>query len=150
MAAVPGLMIPTEAAPLVVPAATVAEIVPNSPEVRALPASPVWVLGYIRWRNYPVTLVSFERLASDRDMPGFSRICVFYPLPGREAHDYFAMIMSGEPRSLEITDEVAAGTLPAQVSRQYSAGAVIVEGRHLVIPDLEALKAVFYPQPQQP
>lgn len=150
MAAIPGLIIPTEAAALIVPAATVAEIILNPPEVKALPASPHWVLGYIRWRNYPVTLVSFERLASDRDTSGFSRMCVFYPLPGREAHDYFAMIMSGEPRSLEITDAAAAGTLPPQVSRHYSAGAVTLEDRTLVIPDFAALKTAFYPYSQEP
>lgn len=150
MAAVPGLLIPTEAAELIVPAATVAEIILTPPEVKALPASPPWVLGYIRWRNSPVTLISFERLASDRDISGFSRMCVFYPLPGREAHDYFAMVMSGEPRSLEITDAAAAGTLPPQVSRHYAAGAVTMGDRTLVIPDFEALKEAFYPYSQEP
>jgi len=147
MAAVPSLMIPTRAATLVVPAATVAEIISHPPDIKPLPAVQPWVLGYIRWRNYPVTLLSFERLASDGEIPALSRVCVFYPLPGRETFDYFAMIMSGEPRSLEITDAAVSAPLPAQVSQHYTAGAVKAEDRSLVIPDFDALKSAFYPGP---
>jgi len=146
MAAVPGLMIPARACTLLVPAATVAEIISTPPEVRPLPLSPDWVLGYIRWRNYPVTLVSFDAIASDRETAGFSRVTVFYPLPGRETYDYFALAMNGDPRSLEVTDAAAAGPLPPGVSGHYAAGTVSLENQVLVIPDFEALKAAFYPQ----
>jgi len=148
MAALPGLIIPTEAAALIVPAASVAEIILSPPEVKPLPASPPWVLGYIHWRNYPVTLVSFERLASDQEISGFSRICVLYPLPGREAYDYFAVVTNGEPRSLEITDAVASAPLPPRVSKRYAAGAITLDHQTLVIPGLEALKTAFYPYSQ--
>lgn len=144
MASVSVLVAPTEAAALIVPAATVAEIILAPPDLKPLPAMAPWVLGYFRWRNYPVTLVSFDRLAADREISGFSRVCVFYPLPGRESFDYFAFVMKGEPRSLEIPDSAEAGVLPAEVSPQYTIGALRIGDLTYVIPDFEHLKAVFY------
>jgi hypothetical protein len=103
-------------------------------------------VGYFHWRNYPVTLVSFERLAADKEIAEFSRVCIFYPLPGRESFDYFALVMSGDPRSLEVPDSVAADTLPADVSQRFVSGAVKINDHTLVIPDFDAFKAAFYPE----
>lgn len=148
MASIPGLLVPTEVATLIVPAATVAEVVAKPADLKPLPASEPWVVGYFRWRNYPVTLVSFERIAADREIPNFSRVCVFHPLPGRQSFDYFALTMKGEPRSLEITDSAGPGSLPAHVAEQFVAGTVAADDRSLVIPDFGALKAAFYPDDQ--
>lgn len=145
MAGVQAVIVPTGIAALVVPSATVAEIVSNPPDVKPLPAVEPWVTGYFRWRNYPVTLVSFERLAAGWETVRFHRVCVFYPLPGREPFDYFALGMSGEPRSLEIPDSAGAVSIPAPAASRFAAGAVTLDDRTLVIPDFEAMKAAFYP-----
>lgn len=145
MAAVHSLIVPTEVATLVVPSATVAEIIPHPPDLKPLPAVEPWVRGYFRWRNRPVTLVSFERLAADREPSGFQRVCVFYPLPGRAPYDYFALGMTGDPRGMEITDSAAVGSLPPQISQTLAAGVLDVDGRILVIPDFIALREAFYP-----
>lgn len=144
MVSIPGLVVPTEAATLIVPAGTVAEIISRPSSLKPLPVMAPWVLGYFRWRNYPVTLVSFDRLAADREISGFSRVCVFYPLAGREPFDYFAFVMKGEPRSLEIPDSADAGVLPAQISPQFAVGALRIADLTYVIPDFEHLKTVFY------
>lgn len=145
MTSISGLMVPTEAASLVVPAVTVAEVVRKPPDLKPLPASEPWVAGYFRWRNRPVTLVSFDRLAAGRESPDFSRVCVFHPLPGRQPFDYFALIMRGEPRSVEVTDSAGAGVPPAHLSARFVSAAVEIDGRTLVIPDFNALKSAFYP-----
>ncbi|HSH40952.1 MAG TPA: chemotaxis protein CheW [Arenicellales bacterium] len=149
MAAIPGLVLPTGVARLVVPAATVAEVAPEPAALKPLPASERWVAGYFHWRNYPVTLISFESISANLGMPGYSRVCVFHPLPGRQPHDYFALIVNGEPRTLEITDSATAAPPPPQLSRRFVAGAIQVEGQTLVIPDFDALQAAFYPQGRQ-
>lgn len=146
MATVPGLILPTTVATLVVPAATVAEILLHPPELHPLPGVEPWVLGYFRWRNCPVTLVSFDRLAADREISQFSRVCVLYPLPGRESFDYFALAMKGDPRSVEVPDSAAAESLPADVSPRFAAGAVKINDRILVIPDFDAFETAFYPR----
>lgn len=139
MAAVQGLTIPTEAATLVVPAAMTAEIIPRPPEVQPLPGAPPWVLGRFSWRNHSVTLISFDRLAADREASEPSRICVFHPLPGRPSTDYFALAMHGDPRSVEITDSAVAGSRPGALSPRFVAGVLSVNERALVIPDFDAL-----------
>lgn len=146
MAAVTGVMVPTTVANLILPAASVAEIVRHPPEIEPLPGVEPWVMGYFLWRNYPVTLVSFERLAAGREISEFARACVLYPLPGRESFDYFALAMSGDPRSVEVPDSAAADTLPAEISQRFAAGAVNINDRTLVIPDFDALKTAFYPE----
>lgn len=145
MASISGLMVPTGTATLIVPSVTVAEVLPEPADLKPLPAVQPWVRGYFRWRNRPVTLVSFERLAADREIAGYSRVCVFHPLPGRQAFDYFALSIKGEPRSLEVTDSAGAGSVPAQVSEEFVSGVVTVDDRTLVIPDFDALRAAFYP-----
>lgn len=138
-------MVPTEVATLLVPSVTVAEVVRRPADLKPLPAVEPWVAGYFRWRNYPVTLVSFERIAAGREIPDFSRACVFHPLPGRQPFDYFALTMKGEPRSLEITDSAGAGSLPEHLSEHFVSSTVQVDDRVLVVPDFGALKAAFYP-----
>lgn len=138
-------MVPTEAATLLVPAATVAEVVSKPRDLRPLPAAEPWVAGYFRWRNRPVPLVSFERIATGREGPQGTRACVFHPLPGRPAFDYFALIVQGEPRSVEITDSADAGPLPENIAERFVSGTVQLDDRTLVIPDFGALKAAFYP-----
>lgn len=145
MASISGLLVPTGVATLIVPAVTVAEVIPRPAGLKPLPAVAPWVHGYFRWRNRPVTLVSFERLAGDRETTEYSRVCVFHPLPGRPPFDYFALAMNGEPRSLEITDSAGAGAVPAQVSERFVSGVMTVDDRTLVIPDFNAFKAAFYP-----
>lgn len=142
---IPAVIVPTGVAALVVPSASVAEVVVVPPDLKPLPAVESWVLGYFRWRNYPVTLVSFERLAANQEVAQYNRVCVFYPLPGREPFDYFAVGMCGEPRSLEIPDSAGAVSVPSGVPNRFVAGAVAVGDRTLVIPDFDALKAAFYP-----
>lgn len=145
MASIPGLLVPTEVAALVVPAATVAEVVAKPADLKPLPAVQPWVAGYFRWRKCPVTLVSFDHIAAGREIAEYSRVCIFHPLPGRQPFDYFALIMSGEPRSLEITDSAGAGDLPPQLSERFVSGTLQVGDRTLVIPDFDALRSAFYP-----
>lgn len=148
MASIPGLMVPTEVATLLVPAITVAEVVAKPADLKPLPAVEPWVAGYFRWRNCPVTLVSFDRIAAGRESAEYSRVCIFHPLPGRQFIDYFALIMKGEPRSLEITDSAGAGSLPPHLSQRFVSGTVQTDDEILVIPDFAALKTAFYPDAQ--
>lgn len=145
MASIPGLLVPTEVAALVVPAVTVAEVVARPADLKPLPVVQPWVAGYFRWRKCPVTLVSFDRIAAGRESAEYSRVCIFHPLPGRQPFDYFALIMNGEPRSLEITDSAGAGDLPPQLSERFVSGTLQAGDRTLVIPDFDALKSAFYP-----
>lgn len=145
MNSVISLTIPTSIATLVVPTSMVAEVVVGPVETFPLPGVNPWVKGYFYWRNYPVTLVSFDRLAANQDPEEYKRICVFYPLYSREQHDYFALTAVGEPRSTVIHQSVSKEKLPDELSHRFAASALRHNGATLVVPDIDSIKAAFYP-----
>ncbi|MEE8624884.1 MAG: chemotaxis protein CheW, partial [Acidiferrobacterales bacterium] len=53
--------IPTGRLPLLVPSATIAEVI-NVGELSPLPLAPLWALGVTGWRTKAVVVVSFEAL----------------------------------------------------------------------------------------
>lgn len=141
------LEIPLASGSLLLPSAAIAEVT-NYADIQPIPGCAPWVLGVCGWRNQAVTVVSFEMLLGGEVVaptPG-SKIVVFYPLPGRREWEFFGLISSSEPRPQAIDTQgvVAAegGELPE--SRLIGAGLKVAD-RLLAIPDLEALKSVFYP-----
>ena len=66
-------------------------------------------------------------------------------LGGRQDWEFFAMFAASEPRPqvLDCSQPVAEGSeLP---DSPYIAAGLKVDGRLILIPDLEALKKAFYP-----
>lgn len=148
---------PTDAAPvhtllihmgygsLIVPSVMVAEILPIEVVYDADSSRP-WLLGRIHWRTLLIPVVSFERLVSDlrpnRDK--YSRVAVFYPLPGHRHDDYFGILTTRDPSSLLVTKDLAACALPDNMTGRYIASAVEVRGRVATIPDVDALATAIY------
>jgi len=145
MPSVAGLAIPAGALTLLVPVATIAEIVAPPAYVEPVAGGEPWLRGTFQWRNYSVTLLSFDRLATGREADEYHRACVFHPLPGRRPEDYFAVLASGEPRGVEVDEQTPDGNLPADAGTRFVAAALSVAGRDLVVPELEALRSVLYP-----
>lgn len=129
---------------MVLPHAMVCEIV-KPIQIEPLPGTPPWVLGYCIWRGSPVSVMSFEHLlevdAADAEP---RRLIVMHPLPGRHAYDHFAITSCGEPSSVKIGADVGPAT-PRDVPLRFVAGGVDLPGGPGIIPDFDALKAVFYP-----
>jgi chemosensory pili system protein ChpC len=139
--------IPTDKLPLLVPSATIAEVI-NVGELSPLPLAQPWALGVTGWRTKVVIVVSFEALlAGTITTPRpRSKIIVFYPLPGANDGDFFGVLSTREPQPHVIdnnTDLVpnAAGA----VESDYIAATVKLREKTLLIPDMDALKAMFYP-----
>lgn len=139
--------IPTDRLPLLVPSATIAEVV-NVGELSPLPLAQPWALGVTGWRTKAVVVVSFETLLSGTiTKPGpRSKIVVFYPLPGAEDGDFFGILSTREPQPHVIDDNTdlvhnAAGA----VESDYVAATVKLREKTLLIPDMDALKTMFYP-----
>lgn len=139
--------IPTASFPLLVPSATVAEVI-NVPELSPLPFSPQWVLGVLGWRTTAIAVVSIEALlASSAAAPGpRSKVIVFYPLPGRGEREFFGVLSVREPQP-HVIDE-GSGLIPSPtgvVDSPFVAATVRLREKTLLIPDLDALEAAFYP-----
>jgi chemosensory pili system protein ChpC len=139
---VPSIVIPVHDHPLVLPCAVVAEVVRYVPPEPA-PEAPPWLLGYVKWRDRSIPVVSFEAARGDRpaldEMP--SNLVVLNVLrPEPEAH-FYAILTAKTPRLLQISDRTIAdqeGAPPgALVSRE-----VLVKGDPARIPDLAALESL--------
>ena len=142
--AVHALEVPTDALPLLVPSACMAEVVSYA-QLAHVPQSPAWLLGVLSWRSRPVPVISYDVLAGGSfHTPGArARIVVLYPLPGRESWEFFGLLASSEPQSRSID----AGFASAGVQGSYPciAAGLRLNDRLVGIPDFAALAKVFYP-----
>jgi chemosensory pili system protein ChpC len=140
------LSIPTAVGTLLVPSATIAEVV-NISTITPIPLAPVWSLGVISWRTLGVPVVSFEAMFGQavKSPTVLSKAVVFYPLAGRAQTEFFAILSSAEPRPQTV--DVGVVTLEASElpHSPYVAGGLKIGGSPFWIPDLEGLKKTFYP-----
>ncbi len=141
------LEIPLRDATLLMPSATVAEVV-NVGEIVPIPLSPAWLLGAVPWRTLSVPVVSFEALmggAVSAPAPG-SKVVILYPLNGRRDWEFYGVLTHSEPhpQTVDSARGIAATNAELPDTPCIAAG-LKLGGRLLVIPDLEALKKAFYP-----
>jgi chemosensory pili system protein ChpC len=140
------LEISLEGTSLLVPSATVAEVI-NPQNMAPIPFSQPWLKGVIGWRTLAVPVVSYEvllgRMAPAN--PSAGKIVVLYPLNGRKEWEFFGLLTNTEPRP-----QPADGTQPIADNSElpdspYVAGGIKVDNRVMIVPDLDALHRVFYP-----
>lgn len=136
-----GVLIQVEQARLLLPNATIAEVLSFAPP-EPVADVPDWLLGRIRWRGWQLPLVSFSRFAELADEEGGlgSKVIVLKALGGDEKHPYFAMLTQGFPRLVTVT-ETALVTVDSD--DELPAG-VLARVRHneddAVVPDLAMLE----------
>lgn len=121
----------------------VAEVVKVS-EIKPLADTAHWVLGYFVWRDRAVPLISFEALCGGNKPETVSRLVIFYPLPGRHANDYFAVVAAGSPQSVSINPDNEAQTIPDSIPAGLVGGALKIEDRIALVPDFETIGQLFY------
>ncbi len=138
-----GLLLPVGDRFLLVPSALVAEISVLT-TLTHLPLAPNWVLGVMSWRSRPVPVCDLARFWGAPVTPGEkSRVVVFYPLPGRQPSEFFALITSAEPQPRTI-DTPAVLLTDDDAVHPYLAVSLDLDSKRVGIPDLEALKGLFY------
>lgn len=131
---------------LLVPSATIAEVVTMSP-LATIPCVPPWVIGVLGWRARAVPVISFEALLmrAAPELAARAKIVVFYPLPGRSDSEFFATVSAREPQPRVIMGAGEIIPSPAgAVESPYVASTVKLGDSILLIPDFEALKVAFY------
>ncbi len=140
------LSIPTRVGSLLVPSATIAEVV-NIATLTPVPLGPEWLVGAIGWRTLAVPVVSMEALFGKPAVPPgpTSKAVVFYPLNGRPHWEYFAILSSAEPRPQPVDASavsLAASELPQS---SFVAAGLKINEQSMWIPDFERFKKAFYP-----
>jgi chemotaxis signal transduction protein len=140
------LEIPTRGASLLFPSAGIAEVV-NVAELTPVPFGPPWLLGVTGWRSLAVPVVSFEALlgaAAGRPAPA-SKVVIFYPLGGRREWEFFGVLSSSEPHPQTIDSAAVTVNASELPDSPLIAAGIKLGNRLQVIPDMAALKQVFYP-----
>jgi chemosensory pili system protein ChpC len=143
---VPSILIPVQGDPLLLPCAVVAEVVRYLPPERA-EAAPDWWLGYARWRDRPIPIVSFEAACGHRRTHDGTPtgLVVLNVLRGEAGVDFYALVTAGTPHLLQITDKTISEREGAPTESLVSRG-VLIKGEPARIPDLPALERLILAQ----
>ncbi|HEY9030195.1 MAG TPA: chemotaxis protein CheW [Kangiella sp.] len=127
---------------LLLPNATVAEIVPfmNVDLAKNAESSDDWQIGQIIWRNIKIPVVSLERIQGKKELGELrrSRIAIVYTLNGNQEVPYVAIMVQGIPRLVPVDEDngkMLEEDLPTGVKAWVDLG-----GRKALIPDLDLIE----------
>lgn len=101
-----GVMIPLTDARVLLPNASVSEVITYG-EPQPLDNAPEWIYGTITWRGWRIPLFSFSRLAgqaSEENTSG-AKVAIIKALGGNAKMPYMALLAQGFPRLTTVTDE---------------------------------------------
>ena len=136
-----GVMIPVTNGRVLLPNATVAEVITYSNPER-IPNAPEWLLGRQSWRGWRLPLFSFSILTGLAHEEGYlgARVAVLKALGGHAKMPFIAMLTQGFPRLTTISADLLIPTgdenhPPAGVRNQ-----VLVRDDHAMIPDLNTIE----------
>ncbi|MFA5683471.1 MAG: chemotaxis protein CheW [Lysobacteraceae bacterium] len=134
-----GVLIAVANARLLLPNATVAEVITYS-EPEPVDQAPGWLLGRVRWRGWRIPLLSFARLAglSDREGERGSKVVVLKALSGHPRLPYFGLLTQGFPRLTTVARDALVAQEPIEGATQPLGVMMRVRLRddEAVIPDL--------------
>ncbi len=134
------VMVPVTGADLLLPNATVAEMVGYT-EPDPIPEAVDWVLGTILWHGWQVPVISFSGLIEEADSGEKlenARICILKTLIDTNRMPYMAIITQGHPRLVTVTEDNLE-EIPSDANPIAVAARVQVEDSEAVIPDLDRL-----------
>lgn len=142
---IPTFILPLQKSNLLVPNATVAEIIPYEP-LQRMQESPDWFLGFLGWRGVQVPVVSFEMLSVKRG--SFSLVSVssaslviLKALGGHPDLRFFAVVAQALPRLVRITENELFETGEDQAETELQKARYADE--IVSIPDLDYIESAI-------
>jgi chemosensory pili system protein ChpC len=141
------LEVPLDGMTLIVPSAAVAEVI-NPLALTQVPYGQPWLKGVIGWRTLAVPVISFETLVGMPEPASHAagKIVIFYPLSGRSASEFYGMFATAEPRPLSLSQNEPVATGSELPDLPFIAAGLKVGGKLMLIPDMDEMKKVFYPE----
>ena len=139
-----GVLIQIAGAHLLLPNATIAEVLAFAPP-EPVEATPDWLLGKMRWRGWQLPLIAFARLAglAEENAGLGSKVVVLKAVGGNAKAPYFAMLTQGFPRLVTVTHDglvldADGGDLPQGIQAR-----VLHNENTALVPDLEAVESMI-------
>jgi chemosensory pili system protein ChpC len=138
-----GVLIQIEGARLLLPNATIAEVLSYA-DPEPVENAPDWLLGRIRWRGWQLPLVAFARIAGLAEERGGlgSKVVVLKAIGGDAKLPHFALLTQGFPRLVTVSRD--ALMLDADNSEPLPDGVqarVLLNDDAALIPDIGSVEA---------
>jgi len=135
------LLIPVQGTSLLLPNASVAEVIDYHQPDASL-AAPQWFLGFIRWRGLRLPLISYEAANGDEAPPVAEGARITVTNTIGEHHpplSFMAVATQGIPRLVKVTKEELTMATDAS-SGPLQATPVRLSGEEAIIPELVGLE----------
>lgn len=138
-----GVLIAVARARLLLPNATIAEVLSFAPP-EPIAGAPDWLLGRIRWRGWQLPLIAFSRMTGIAQEEGGlgSRAVVLKAFGDGARAPYFAMLTQGFPRLVTVSKDglvhAPDGDLPWGVHARVRLGE-----DEAFIPNLEVIETLI-------
>jgi len=132
------LILPADPGFLVIPSASVAEIVPLSLGDMSTEGS---LLGVMAWRGVDVPVYSMEGMTG-HSIPEFgkrSKALVFYPWKGSEKNKFFAIATMHDPRPRLLSSDDIEANENEQDENNFISASFLYDGELALIPDLKEI-----------
>lgn len=138
-----GVLIAIARARLLLPNATIAEVLSFAPP-SPVEGAPDWLLGRIRWRGWELPLIAFSQMADIApELGGLgSKVVVLKALGGDPKSPYFAILTQGFPRLVTVSTDRLLHEPNEFLPRGVHARVWLNEDE-AYIPDLEAVQALI-------
>jgi chemosensory pili system protein ChpC len=138
-----GVLLPLKEAQLLLPSASISEIVGYHQPTPVADAPP-WLLGLFPWHQQKVPLISFETLVGkgSEDIGHGARVAICKTLGGNPERPFLGVVLSSMPQLVRVTEEVIAPLSQEEELGSAVLRQVVVNNRAAWIPDLNALEWV--------
>ena len=140
-----GVVIQTEAAQLLLPNATISEVLSYA-DPEPVANAPDWLLGRLRWRGWRLPLVAFAPLAGLGAGQGGlgSKVIVLKALSGNALVPNFALLIKGFPRLVTISRaSLIEETDPGEVLPAGVLARVRLNDNPAYVPDVDGIEAAI-------
>ncbi|ALN92869.1 MULTISPECIES: chemotaxis protein CheW [Lysobacter] len=140
-----GVLIQVGGARLLLPNATIAEVLSFAPPA-PIEGAPRWLLGQTRWRGWTLPLIAFGELSGLAREPGGlgSKVVVLKALSAASRLPYFALLTQGFPRLVTVAaDSLTLEGREGDVLPHGVQARVRLNDDAALLPDLEAVEAMI-------
>ena|SRR5215469_7625119 len=138
-----GVMIPVTGGRILLPNATVAEVITYATPEK-IPNAPHWLLGRLSWRGWRLPLFSFSMLSGGAKEESLTnaKVAVLKALGGNAKMPFLAMLAQGFPRLTTVTPDLL---IPTGDESEHPPGVhahVLVRDDQAVIPNLGQIETL--------
>ncbi len=136
-----GVLISVSAGKLLLPNASVAEVITYS-DPEPVPGAPAWLLGRVRWRGWALPIVSYSRMVgwSQETAALGAKVAVLKAVGKHAKMPYFAVLTQGFPRLVTIAESALAESGQDDDLADGIYSQAIFNEDNVVVPDLPSVE----------